>query len=315
MGIALERARERARVSDIAALFECPIEIRTVRANGRDFEVLVAGTGDRLALLLHGFPEHAISWRYQIPLLVRLGYLVWAPNQRGYGNSSRPKAIREYRMRELVADVAGLIDASGATSVTLVGHDWGAAVAWVFATLRPRPIERLAIVNVPHPAVFARVLRTSWRQRLRSWYMLYFQIPWLPERTLGADRAAAIGAIFRKTAANPERFSREAIDVYRDAAARPGALAAMLAWYRAAARFGLDVPRGGFAKIDVPTLVVWGEEDTALGKETTYGTERYVADLRVAYLPGVSHWAQQDAPERVNALLERFLADDVHAAE
>ncbi len=133
-----------------------PIETIFVAANGLRFEVDVCGHGDRLALCLHGFPEAAFSWRYQLPLLAGLGYRVWAPNGRGYGQTTRPPNVDDYRTDRLVADVAGLIDASGARSVTLIGHDWGAAVAWFFATDRVRALERLVIMNVPHPALFAR---------------------------------------------------------------------------------------------------------------------------------------------------------------
>lgn len=243
-----------------------------------------------------------------MPLLTRLGYRVWAPNQRGYGATTRPEGVVEYDIEKLLADVAGLIDAAGARRVTLIGHDWGAAVAWFFAMHRVRPLARLVIINVPHPAIFLECLRTSWRQRARSWYALFFQLPWLPERLLGAGRAAAIAAMFERSSRDPSRFPPSVVDVYRDGAARPGALTAMLNWYRAAARggFGKQIARG-FPRIDVPTLMLWGEEDVALGRETTYGTDRYVRDFELHYLPGVSHWAQQEAPERINALLERFL--------
>jgi pimeloyl-ACP methyl ester carboxylesterase len=286
-------------------IVDVPGEFVTIEANGLSFEVLTAGTGDRLALCLHGFPEHAISWRLQIPTLVRLGYRVWAPNQRGYGNTSRPESVAAYDVEHLMADVAALIDASGARSVTLIGHDWGAAVAWLFAIRKIRPLERLVIVNVPHPAVFTRTLAHSWRQRARSWYMGFFMLPVLPEFLLGRSGAWAVGRAFSRSGAP---FSRELIDFYRARASEPGALRAMLAWYRAAGRGGMAAQlRRGLPNVTVPTLLVWGEDDVALGKETTYGTHRYVDDLRVRYLPGVSHWAQQDAPERVNAMLEAFL--------
>lgn len=280
----------------------------TIRANCLDFEVLTAGTGDDLALCLHGFPEHALSWRLQFSLLTRLGYRVWAPNQRGYGNTTRPARVADYDIANLVADVAALIDASGARRVTLLGHDWGAAVAWFFAMHRVRPLERLIVVNVPHPALFLASLRTSWRQRARSWYAAFFQLPWLPERVLGAGHAAVVAQMFARSSCDPSRFPPDVVNFYRAQAARPGALRAMLAWYRAAARGGLraQVARG-FPTIDVPTLMLWGERDVALGKETTYGTQRYVRDLDLQYLPNVSHWAQQEAPERVNELIERFL--------
>jgi pimeloyl-ACP methyl ester carboxylesterase len=181
------------------ALLPAGSRLETVRANGLDFEVLSAGSGDHLALCLHGFPENAFSWRLQFPLLQRLGYRVWAPNQRGYGATTRPTPVSAYAIPHLLDDVAGLIDASGASRVTLIAHDWGAAVAWFFAMHRVRPLERLVIINVPHPALFVKALRTSWRQRARSWYALFFQIPWLPERLIGAGRAAAIARMFRNS--------------------------------------------------------------------------------------------------------------------
>jgi len=282
----------------------------TVRANGLDFEVLEAGEGDRLALCLHGFPEHAISWRYQIPLLVSLGYRVWAPNQRGYGKSSRPPRVADYDISHLLCDVTGLIDASQAKSVTLVGHDWGAEVCWFYAMRPARPIERLVIMNVPHPVLFSKALR-GWRQLRRSWYILFFQLPRLPEWFLGRRHAYAIGQIFLRSATNPARFPKDVIVIYRDSASQAGALTAMVNWYRAARKgmgLGPDVPI-----IEIPTLMLWGEADAALGKETTYGTDKYVTDLRLHYLPGVSHWTQQDAPDRVNELLEPFLQRSVPA--
>jgi len=287
-----------------------PGTFRRDAANGMDFEVLEAGAGDRLALCLHGFPEHALSWRAQIPVLAGLGYRVWAPNQRGYGHTTRPSNVEDYAIEHLMDDVAALIDASGARSVTLIGHDWGAAVAWFFAIRRLRPLERLVIMNVPHPAVFSKALRDSWRQRLRSWYMGFFQVPGLPEALLGRNGANAIGRIFTSTACYPERFTPEVLAIYREQAAAPGALTAMLNWYRAAARGGmLRQVKLGFPPIDVPTLMLWGEEDAALGKETTYGTHRYVTDLRLHYIPGASHWVQQTSYLRVNEELVRFLGE------
>jgi pimeloyl-ACP methyl ester carboxylesterase len=285
------------------------IETIFVEAGGLRFEVDACGSGDRLALCLHGFPEAAFSWRLQLPLLASLGYRAWAPNQRGYGRTTRPPTVADYRTGRLVADVAALIDACGARSVTLIGHDWGAAVAWLFAMHRVRPLERLVIMNVPHPALFARRLRGT-RQALRSWYMLFFQIPALPEFVLRAGNAAAIARAFRGTAAHAENFPDAVVDVYRRNALEPGALTAMLNWYRALARDSGALVRRDFPVIDVPTLMIWGENDVALTKATTYGTERYVRDLTLRYLPGISHWVQQDAPATVNAMLAAFLCGD-----
>lgn len=282
------------------------ITIREVAANGLTFEVAEAGEGDHLALCLHGFPELNFSWRDQMPLLAGMGYRVWAPNQRGYGSSSRPPRVEDYTADKIVADAAALFDASGAKRLTLVAHDWGGAIAWLFAINRARPLERLVVMNLPHPICFAQALK-HWPQRRRSWYMGFFQLPWLPERMLLANGAAAIRRSFRGMAVDKLRFGDEVTDVYARAAQRPGAMTAMINWYRAAARHreGLKLSNGG--RVEVPTLIVWGEEDSALGLETLDGTDRYVADLTIRRLPGVSHWVQQEAPERVNAILGDWL--------
>ena len=280
--------------------------VREVAANGLRFEVVEAGAGDHLALCLHGFPELAYSWRHQIPLLAAMGYRVWAPNQRGYGASSRPATVEEYRLDRIVADAAALFDASGARALTLIGHDWGGAVAWHFAIHRVRPLERLVVMNLPHPRCYARALR-YWPQRRRSWYMAAFQLPLLPERMLGRDDAAGVRHAFRDMAVDQTRFPDAVLDVYAAAALRPGALTAMLNWYRAVVRYpdAMRLTNGG--RVDVPVLIVWGEADAALGIETLDGTERFVADLTIRRLPGVSHWVQQEAPEAVNAVLGEWL--------
>ncbi|NWH08610.1 MAG: alpha/beta hydrolase [Alphaproteobacteria bacterium] len=278
-------------------------------ANGLQFEVMEGGSGDRLALFLHGFPELNYSFRHQLPLFIQQGYRVLAPNLRGYGRTSRPLGVGDYHIDHLVADVAALYDASGAKSLTLVAHDWGAIIAWHFAIKRVRPLERLIIMNVPHPSCFAREIRT-WKQRRKSWYVFFFQIPGLPEWALSRNGAAAIGEAFRGMAVDKSRFPEEVLAVYREAALRPGALNAMINYYRAAMRAGEKamVPDPGM--IETPTLMLWGEEDTALGKETSFGTEAYVRDLTLRYLPGVSHWVQQEAPETVNAMIKAWLTGE-----
>jgi pimeloyl-ACP methyl ester carboxylesterase len=283
-------------------------KIEQVKANGLSFEVHTAGdpASDRLALLLHGFPEHAYSWRHQLPLFAKLGYRVWAPNQRGYGKSDKPRGVASYRIDALVADVAGLIDAAGARRVTLVGHDWGGLVAWELAARRTRALEQLVIMNVPHPARFREELASNPAQRRRSLYALFFQLPWLPEWLMRRNGAALIDDAFRGMAIDKSRFPDDVLAVFRQNVLQPGAATAMLNWYRAAGRrfgaLGRETP-----PIETPTLLIWGEEDTALGKETTFGTERYVKDFTVQYLPGVSHWVQQEAPEAVNRILEDWL--------
>lgn len=282
------------------------ITIREVAANGLTFEVAEAGEGDHLILCLHGFPELNYSWRHQMPLLADMGYRVWAPNQRGYGASSRPEGVEQYSADRIVADAAALFDASGARKLTLVAHDWGGAIAWMFAINRARPVERLVVMNLPHPMCFAAALK-HWPQRRRSWYMAMFQIPRLPEWLLARNDAAWVRGAFRGMALDKTQFPDAVLDVYAAAAQRPGALTAMVNWYRAAARHrdGMKLSNGG--RVEVPTLIVWGEADSALGLETLDGTERYVPDLTIRRLPGVSHWVQQEAPEAVNAILSEWL--------
>jgi epoxide hydrolase 4 len=286
------------------------IETRFIAANGLTFETLVAGQGNpKFALLLHGFPESSLSWRFQIPFLVALGYEVWAPNLRGYGASSRPLGIDAYRLPNLVADVAGLIDAGAdGRLVTLMAHDWGAIIAWAFAADEVRPLEKLVIMNVPHPARMGEGLQT-WAQRKKSWYIYFFQLPWLPEALMKANGAAPIGRAFYDMAIDKTNFTPDILAAYRATASLPGALTAMINYYRATAR-GPDFARyrrGVVKPIITPTLMIWGEADTALGVELTDNYEGLVAHLKLVRLPKVSHWVQQEAPEEVNAALADWL--------
>ena len=285
-------------------------EIRTemVAANGLDFEVDMVGDGDRLIICLHGFPEHSVSWRFQLPYLARLGYRVWAPNLRGYGNSSAPQGIAAYSLENLMDDVGGLIDAAGCSKVTLMAHDWGAVIAWHFAMHKIRKIDRLVICNVPHPGPAAAAM--SWGQLKKSWYILFFQLPRLPERML--LKSPGMGAMIQSTAAAPENFSEAVVALYDENARRNDNVSAMINYYRGLVRGGgmRRQKRLGLPMISVPTLMLWGEDDMALSIETTYGTENHVEDLTLRYLSGISHWVQQDAPEAVNTMLEAFLAGE-----
>lgn len=282
-----------------------------IPANDLSFETVIAGQGgEKFALLLHGFPESNQSWRFQIPLLVELGYEVWAPNLRGYGGSSRPKGVANYALPHLLRDVAGLIDAgANGRPVTLIAHDWGAIIAWAFAADQVRPLARLIIMNVPHPARMAEGLRTK-AQRKRSWYIYFFQLPWIPEFAMRLNHGAAIGRVFFDMAIDKSNFTPAILAHYQANACLPGALTAMINYYRAAAQ-GKDFARYGrnvVAPIPTPTLMIWGEEDTALGVELTDGYEGLVSDMTLVRLPDVSHWVQQEAPEKVNAILETWLS-------
>ena len=293
----------------LQSLIDQGIATEFIDAGELRFEVLTAGNPDaeRLALLLHGFPEHAYSWRYQIPLLARLGYRVWAPNQRGYGNTTRPAGRAAYHIDHLLDDVAALIDASGKKSVTLIGHDWGGILGWTFALRGLRPLDRFVVMNLPHPQRFYEALQHK-RQRRRSSYAVFFQLPWLPEFVLKRRGARMIGEAFRSMAIDKSRFSEEVLDVYRSAALEPGAMTAMLNWYRAN-RFVSTLERST-PMLETKTLMIWGEADTALGIEMTYQTDALVRDFTLRYLPNASHWVQQDAPEAVNEILDAWLRDE-----
>jgi len=271
------------------------IETRSVDANGLAFIADCAGAGDTVALLLHGFPESRLSWRRQLPALASLGWRAVAPDLRGYGESSRPLGKPAYRIERLVEDVAALFEALGAKRRVLIGHDWGGAIAW-HAALQGVPLDGLVILNAPHPARFRQELKT-WDQRRRSWYMAFFLLPWLPEAMLTwRDGEALVRGLERQS----RHFPPELLRTMRRNVTLPGAATAMLNYYRANILRMRQAP-ADIAKIDVPTLLIWGEDDAYLSPELASGNEEVVTNLTVRRLPGISHWVQQDAPDAVNA--------------
>ena len=209
-------------------------------------------------------------------------------------------------MSELIADVKGIVEGLGYDSCILVAHDWGAAIAWNFAYTYPQMVQKLIVLNIPHPALFAKGLRTP-QQLLKSWYIFAFQIPWLPEFLFQLNDYQAIKNAFVEMAIDKTAFPTEDLIAYRDAAAKPGALTAMINYYRQAFKSLFSTQQPQWDILQVPTLTIWGESDTALGKELTYGTEEYVSDWRVRYIPNCSHWVQQEQPELVNQYIEEFL--------
>ena len=281
---------------------------RKIAANGLSFEVLECGSGDRLVICLHGFPSHARCWEAQLPVLANAGYRVWAPNLRGYGESSRPQSPADYTVDKLLADIAGLIDAAQASSVTIVAHDWGGLLAWFFAARRIRALDRLVILNAPHPACAAVAYR-KWRQMRKGWYIMAFQIPGLPDFLLGANRAWGIGKVLRWASSRVAVFSEAQIAFYRERAARPGAVTAMLNWYRGLTRGGVpDELKGKFPVTETPTLIIWGDNDVALDRSCIAGVDAYVPNVTIRHLPGVSHWVQEQEPATVNRMLSAFLS-------
>src|SRR5262249_8046813 len=198
------------------------LQHRQVRTNGVRLHCVVDGDGP-LVLLLHGFPEFWYSWRYQIPALATR-FRVVAPDLRGYNESEKPAGVAAYAMSELIADVEGLVGAFGARDAAIVGHDWGGGIAWAFAMERPALTRRLARVNCPHPAMVAQHLRGNLRQLARSWYVFFFQLPWLPEFLLGLDHGRILGRMFRASTARPGAIPEDDIQRFRDAAMHSGAL-------------------------------------------------------------------------------------------
>ena len=284
-----------------------PITTRRIEANGLTFEVDECGGGDNIAICLHGFPESRFSWRHQLPALAELGWRAIAPDTRGYGNSSRPLGKANYKIAALMDDVAGLFEAVGAKRRLLIGHDWGGIIAWAYAMERRTPLDGLVVMNAPHLAVFADLMRRSWRQKMKSWYMGFFQVPGLPEALMLANHGKLITTSFTREAVDKSRFPPEVTEVYRKNALIPGAITAMVNYYRANV---LDMARFSATEqmpIDVPTLLIWGEADGFMGVEATQGYEPYVKDFTLRRLPGVSHWVQQEAPERVNEILSGWL--------
>lgn len=276
-----------------------------VPANGIEIEVFEAGAGDRLALLLGGFPEHAIQWRHIVGPLVEMGYRVWAVNQRGYGATTRPPERSAYSLDALTGDVAGLIDAAAAKSVTLIAHDWGGFIAWTVAIRRLRPLEKLVFLNIPHPRCYLAALR-GWRQALKAYYVLLIQIPWLTDWLMTRNRAAFPAYVIRSGVHRANPIPEAAIEIYRDNIAAPGAATAMLNWYRVAAPqlfLAKDLER----PVETPILMIWGTADLALDESCLDGTERYATNLRIERLRKTTHWTAEDAPDKVVALLRSFL--------
>lgn len=254
-------------------------------------------------LLLHGFPETGRAWRRQVPALADAGFRVVVPDQRGYGRSAKPRGAAEYRIERLVGDVLALADHVGAERFHLAGHDWGGMVAWHAAMLHPERLERLVVANAPHPAALARELRRGWEPRRRSWYVLLFQLPLLPEALLRAGDFALLRRAFQGDPVRPGAFDEDDLRAYAAAWAEPGALTAMLNWYRAARRF----PPPRVVPIPVPTLLLWGERDRHLSRRLAEGLERWVPDLRVERLPEASHWVLADRPRRTSEAMVAFL--------
>jgi len=255
-----------------------------------------------VVVLLHGFPEFWYGWRKQIEPLANAGFRVIVPDQRGYNLSSKPSGVASYSVPELVSDVIAIADRLGQSKIYLAGHDWGAAVAWSTALLHPDRVAKLVILNVPHPSVMRRYVFTRFRQILRSWYMFFFQIPWLPEATFSArDFHMGIRALLHSS--RPGTFSDEDFAQYRGAWSQPGSLTGMINWYRAAFRHRVKFTD---RIVRVPTRILWGERDRFLLAEMARESLRYCGNAELYTFAGASHWLQHEEPARVSQLLIEF---------
>ncbi|MBP1703133.1 MAG: alpha/beta hydrolase [Chloroflexi bacterium] len=290
-----------------------------IETNGIRLHVVAAGpeNGD-LVILLHGFPEFWRGWIKQIGPLAEAGYRVLMPDQRGYNLSDKPKNVNDYDIDCLAKDVIGLIDAAGRRKAYLVGHDWGAAVAWHTAMQYPDRLEKLVILNVPHPDIMQRFLLSRYHQIKKSWYMFVFQIPWLPETSMRRnDFSGGIHAL--KRSGKPSTFSEDDLNQYKIAWSQPGALTGMINWYRAAFRRGL---RGGAnpdkltgRPVPVPTLMLWGKQDVALSFEMVQPSINLCEAGRLVVFEDATHWVQHDCAAEVNREILVFFGQDRQVQE
>jgi pimeloyl-ACP methyl ester carboxylesterase len=276
---------------------------------GMHVAVAEAGPEDGApVVLLHGFPEHSHSWRHQLPALADAGFRAVAPDLRGYGSTDRPAEVADYALPHLVGDLVGLVRALGHDSAHIVGHDWGGSACWVAAARSPEAVRSLCILNSPHPVASAEARRIR-EQQQKSWYMLLFQFPGVAEEWLSRDDFANLRAFVFDTAP-PEAFPPADREVFIDALRPPGALTAALNYYRA------NIPAESWLRpppdlppVVVPTMIVWAEGDVYMSPLLLERSlDKVAGPVRVERLPGVSHWVQQEAPERVSGLLVDFLS-------
>lgn len=274
-----------------------------IKTNGLTLHVVQAGPADGpLVILLHGFPECWYGWKHQIEALAAAGYQVWVPDQRGYNLSDKPDGLAAYTIDTLAADVIGLIDAAGAQKAVVVGHDWGAAVAWWTAAVYPEHVERLVVLNVPHPVVMKRFVSRNVGQLLRSWYIGFFQLPRLPEALARLGNWAVMARTLGSSS-RPGTFSEADIAQYKTAWSQPGAFRAMVNWYRAA----LQRPptRAVAIRITVPTLLIWGVRDRFLKRDMAQPSIDLCDNGRLIFFENATHWVQHEEAERVTELIKK----------
>ncbi|NQS91409.1 MAG: alpha/beta hydrolase [Chloroflexi bacterium] len=278
------------------------IQFKTISTNGIHLNTALAGPEEgEPVFLLHGFPETWFGWENQIEPLVKAGFRVIVPDQRGYNLSDKPNGVENYQMDFLVDDILGLADSLGCGKFHLVGHDFGAMVAWSLALRAPERVKRLAIANVPHPAVFKSYLKTHPTQMLKSWYAIFFQLPRLPERMVKANNWRFL------ISAMPDYFSDQERNRYREAWEQPGAITGMINWYRSA--FGRSKSTRPNNLVQVPTLIIWGKKDPHLSHEMADLSLKFCQDGKLVYFEDATHWVQHDKAAEVSQLLINHFKD------
>lgn len=280
------------------------LQFARVSTNGITLNVAQAGPASGpLVILLHGFPEFWYGWAKHIPVLAAAGFCVWAPDQRGYNTSDKPPRVRDYSLDKVAADVIGLIDAAGRERAIVVGHDWGGMAAWWIACNYPQRLERLVIINVPHPLVFRRLILTSPRQLLRSWYMFAMQVPglmeWIARRN---DWRAMVEGL--KDTSLPGTFTDADFAEYSRAWSQPGAFTTMINWYRAIFRVRLGQPKE--PRIAAPTLILWGRRDKFIGPEAAAMSLAYCENGELVMFDESTHWLPHERPDEIGRRIVEF---------
>ena len=285
------------------------LEFRVFHINGIALHVVLAGpAGGKPLVFLHGFPEFWFSWRHQIDHFVSSGYRLIIPDQRGYNLSDKPAGIASYSIDMLAKDVVGVLDTVTDSKAFVVGHDWGAVVTWYLAARYSERISRTAMLSVPHPRVFIKNLIMNPVQLRRSWYLFFFQLPWLPEFVLRRRDWALLVRALRDTSPRGV-FSDADLEQYKESWSRTGALTAMLNWYRAAllhpSKFAVD-PK--VSRVKVPALLIWGKNDQFAGEAMARESLHYCDDGHLEIFETATHWVQHEQPAQVNTLLSQFFA-------
>ncbi|XP_071785927.1 epoxide hydrolase 4-like [Asterias amurensis] len=275
----------------------------------KDVRLHYVAIGDEdkpLMLMVHGFPECWYSWRFQM-IEFKKDYRVVAIDQRGYGTSDTPIGVANYSVKKLAADINDVVASLGYSSCILVAHDWGGAVAWQVADSYPDTVDKLITMNIPHPrCMMDHMLAGYWQQILASWYIFFFQLPFLPELNCKIEDYGIITGAFlsgEMGLKNRENMTADDIEAFKYSASHKGNLTGMINYYRAALRYPSKIR----STITTPTLIVWGDQDGALKVKLLEGTDKYVSDLKVMIVPGASHWVQQDSPAVVNGHMRDFL--------